>query len=134
MVDQASKKTCTELISAGINVNNRAFSQTITRTGNTFTTNQLFTQNPGDNYWISWWLSDRSFDASNWTDPPAAAVFTLVADATSYPFTPVQGVLDSLKGKYLVVKVEYAYSRFWILQPNGLSVLSPVGIGSIAIP
>ena len=134
-IDQTSKKPCTELSAAGINTTNLALNQTISRSGNTFTTNQLFSPVPGDNYYVTWWISDIAYDKNNW-------IYTVMGNQVkilqeSYggvSFTPSQTILDSLKGKYLVVQAMYNYSRFNILESNGLGVLTPSGIGSILIP
>lgn len=134
-VDSTTKQPCTELINAGINVSNLALTQTINSSGPTFSTNQLFAQVPGDNYFVSWWLSDRSYNKSNWTYPPSGSVFKNLQESNVGPnFTPSQSVLDSLKGQYLTVWVTYGYARFNILEANGVGVLPAIGIGSLLIP
>jgi hypothetical protein len=83
--------------------------------------------------YVSWWLSDRSYDKNNWYENIAVGEYINLSDfGTSY--TPTKEILDKLKGKYLVVQVQYAYTRFRILESNGLSVLEPRGIGSIYVP
>jgi secreted trypsin-like serine protease len=134
-IDSTTKKPCTELTGAGINQTNLALNQTITRSGNTFTTGQLFAPTPGDNYFVSWWISDTSYDKNNWIYTVMGnQVKVLQESHVGVTFTPTQSVLNNLKGKYLMVQVIYGYSRFNILEGNGLGVLAPYGIGSILIP
>jgi hypothetical protein len=133
-VDQTSKKPCGEIVAAGINTSNLALNQSISRNGNTFSISPLFTQGVGDNLYVSWWLSDRPYDKSNWTENITVGEYVNLSDFAGLSYTPPQAILDKLKGKYLTVQVQYAYTRFNILQPNGLSVLVPRGIGSILVP
>jgi hypothetical protein len=134
-VDATTKKPCPEIMEAGINVENLTLNQNITQAGNTFSTNQLFSQVPGDGYYATWFLSDKAYDKDNWRYPVSGKVFKVLQESFTGPgFTPTQEVLETLKGNYLTVWVIYNYSRFNILESSGLSVLSPNGIGSLFIP
>ena len=134
-VDASTIKPCPEITEVGINPDNLIVNQTITLTGNTFATNQLFAPEPGDDYWVTWWLSDKAYDKNTWSYPVSGKVFKELQDAfTRSTFTPSPEVLDALKGNYLVVMVVYNYKRLNILEASGLSVLPPTGIGSYYFP
>ena len=133
-VDQASKRPCTEAIAAGMDPKTLAVTQVISRNGNTFTTNQVFSPTPGDDMFVSWWVSDKSYDKSNWDRPGYSDNFKLLYNFPRLDFPATQAVLDGIKGKYLVVRAVYNYKRLYILDTNGLSVLVPIGVASVFIP